>query len=104
MPIILVNHFGLVWFLFGLGQALGVINVIVYARMIAQINRKASDEKRVSFWFDYPGKAFKVRRYYRELYPEDRLYVLWDVSSIGVMLCFFMIIWQLGAFDRVGSQ
>jgi hypothetical protein len=68
----------------------------IFANMIAlvivgQINEKVSPDQKVS----YLGWSSRIRKQHRQLYPESKLVLLFDICIILMFVCFFGFCWFL---------
>jgi hypothetical protein len=82
------------------GACCAVMAGIYLWKEIDEVNRKLPLERRISFLGMYTEKWLKVRRSYREFYPEGRLHraVLgWEIAAI---VSFFLAALSSGMFGR----
>ena len=67
--------------LFATAIGLIIIAAILMQVMIGQVNLRVPEEARISPFFDYPGKQFRIIREYKRLYPRGRLAVAFIAST-----------------------
>jgi hypothetical protein len=69
-------------------------------KVIDEVNRKLSLERRIPFLGMYMGKRRRIRQLYREFYPEGRLERMargWEIAGFVSM---FLVALTSGMFSR----
>ena len=66
--------------------------------MIGEVNRRQTDQHRISYLFGHFGKYVRVLREYHRLYPTGRLGVYFKISLALGLALFVASAWQLGLF------
>jgi hypothetical protein len=86
-----------------LGLFLIATSLIIFANfvniiIVAEINRKLPDGEQVNYFFWYPGKFSKVKRLYKQFYPQGHMitlsYLCTGLASVFILAC----AWKLGFF------
>ena len=70
-------------------------NVLAFA-MAEQINLKLRAKERISQW----AWDLTVGRKHKRLYPESKLSFLFGSCWIAVAICFPILLWSMGFFNR----
>jgi hypothetical protein len=85
---LLVRIVGLALFLAAIGCAIACSSVI--SDMIGDINRKLPSDAQENPLLGYPGKVGRIRRKYRQLYPEgSRIHSL---NRLTIICCALFIV------------
>jgi hypothetical protein len=64
--------------------------------MIGKINERVPENERISYF----RWGTEVRRRYKQLFPESRLALLFDLCVILMALCFPFLIWSMGIWGN----
>lgn len=74
-----------------------VANFLVYI-MVGEVNRKLADDQQIKYLFWYPGKLDRVKRLYRQFYPQSRLVLAFHICAVLGMLLLLAFAWKFGFF------
>ncbi len=91
------THFTSLCLFAAAGSLVILSNFLVYI-MVGQVNRRLSDEEQVNYLFWYPGKLARLKKLYRQLYPEGRLVLLFHLCAVLAGLFFLAFVWKFGFF------
>jgi hypothetical protein len=70
-------EFGWPLCLFLTASGLAIFSSFISLIMVAEVNRKLPDNEQVNYFFWYLGKFLKVKRLYKQFYPQGRLVLLY---------------------------
>jgi hypothetical protein len=58
---------------------LGMASTIVLSRIVERVNQRMPEREQIEFFGRWPGKVSRVRKLYREYYPDSRL-AHWEIG------------------------
>jgi len=82
-----------------LGGSFAILSNIIYFVMIGKINERVPADQRVSYLWWGP----EVKKKYRCLYPDSKLTLLLNICIVGLLVCFPLMLWSMGAFSYFWS-
>jgi hypothetical protein len=71
--------------------------------IIGRTNEKLPEAQQFSHFFSYPGKLGKIKKKYREFYPDSCLVTALNVTTIAVFTLMIGVAWALGFFPVMFS-
>lgn len=70
---------------------LAITEVVVWVRMVANVNRQRKLDEQISKWWCTPVALRTVWRSHQVFYPESRLPLAYLLSISGLVLCFLVV-------------
>jgi len=72
---------------------LGIANMIVYSKMLDEVNERLPEPEQIEFFLRSPSKASRVRKLHRQFYPGDPL-GRWELGlEVSMVLWFAVATW-----------
>jgi hypothetical protein len=84
--------------LFGGAVSLALVSTLLLYAMIGQVNQLLPDTEQISYLFMYAGKAPRVKREYKRLFPRGRLATIRAAVNVLSFLLLVICAVQLGFF------
>jgi hypothetical protein len=74
---------------------LGITSTIVLSRVFERVNPRLPEREQIEFFGRWPGKVSRVRKLYREYYPDSRL-AHWEIGlEVSMGLWAVVAVWLL---------
>ena len=74
---------------------LGIASTIVLSQMFERVNHRLPEREQIEFFGRWPGKVSRVRKLYREYYPDSRL-AQWEIGlEVSAGLWAVVAVWLL---------
>jgi hypothetical protein len=74
---------------------LGIAGTIVLLQIFERVNQRLPEREQIEFFGRWPGKVWRVRKLYREYYPDSRL-AQWEIGlEISMGLWAVVALWLL---------
>ena len=74
---------------------LGIAGTIVLFQIFERVNQRLPEREQIEFFGRWPGKVWRVRKLYREYYPDSRL-AHWEIGlEVSMGLWAVVAVWLL---------
>jgi hypothetical protein len=74
---------------------MGIAITIVLSQMFERVNQRLPEREQIEFFVRWPGKVSRVRKLYREYYPDSRL-ARWEIGlEVSMGLWAAVAVWLL---------
>ena len=82
----------------GCGLVCGILGTLTNFEIVDQVNKNLPDGEQFDHAWWYMSKTLRLRRRYRELYPDGGLVARMNILIAIMFLCGLVVAWELRFF------